>query len=264
MDSDDGGSQPFSDVGINTDNTAQRLPLVLVLDRSDSMRQTGEIDDLNAALPGIEAFFTSPETDPKVRMSVEIAIVSFGSDVRVHDVRRGGAATVEAGPGAFVEAHEFRAPYLTATGMTPMGGAMRTAMQIADARVRELRSRGLTSKQPFVWLISDGEPNDAGWEAAAREAIEWSEKKRGQVRAIATGDHERAKPALSRFTNKPVPRLIEARWNELIEFISRVSSNVAMEQPGAEAASGGAGSSEPNASQTAQVAQQVASFLDFG
>lgn len=256
----DGGS--FADVGINEGNTAQRVPLVLVLDRSESMKNGGEINELNAALPAIETFFSSPETDPKVRMSVEIAIVSFGDDIRVHDLRQGGAATMTAGPAAFVEAREFRAPYFSAAGMTPMGRAIRTAMQMADARVRELRARGLTSKQPFIWLISDGEPNDEGWEIAAADALAWVAANKGQIRAIATGEEGKAtlaRVALSKFTTKPVPRLLEARWQEMIEFISRVASNVAMEHPGA----GVTATLSESGSPTAKVNQQVVDFFDF-
>ena len=220
--------------GVNVLNTSFRLQLILVLDRSGSMSASGQINEVNDALESIETFFRGDEIDATAKHATEIAVISFGSDVTVHDLRSGGSASHgEADARAFVEAHEFRAPKLTASGLTSMGAAMRAAIKAADDRNRALAKTGMTQrKRPLIWLVSDGGANDTGWEQAAQEAISWQERGLGVVRCLATGSESEvasARASLSKFTTAAVPRLKGANWGDFIEFVTRLATTQATE-----------------------------------
>ena len=254
MDGPSFGDAQFNEDGVNIRNNSMRVPLILVIDRSGSMAATGDIHSVNDAMMRVESFFQDPGTDEKVRGAVEVAIVSFGDNVLTHDLNSGGSATTSADSTAFVEARYFKAPVFVANGMTPMGEAMRTAMRIADDRSRAIGAMGLPRKRPIIWLMSDGEATDNGWKDAATDAKEWQRKGKGFVRVLASGEEaqmQATRNALKEFTivDGPVPKLKDANFSGLIEFVTRMVSDQAIEANGGPAA--------PSANQAA------ANYLDF-
>jgi uncharacterized protein YegL len=248
------GDAQFNEDGVNIRNTSIRVPLILVIDRSGSMAVSGDIHSVNDAMTRVETFFQDPNTDEKVRVAVEVAIVSFGGNVLTHDLGVGGTATTSADSRAFVEARQFRAPVFVAEGLTPMGDAMRTAMRIADDRSRAIGAMGYPRKRPIIWLMSDGEATDNDWRTAASEAIDWQKKGKGFVRVLASGDEaqmQSTRNALREFTtvDSQVPKLKDANFSGLIEFVTRMVSEQAIEANGGPAA--------PSAN------TEVMNYLDF-
>lgn len=75
----------------------------------------------------------------------------------------------------------FTAPIMEASGLSPIGKAMELALQKIEEQKCLYDSCGITSKRPWIFLISDGEPTDYGWELAAANA----------------GKHSRIKKSLS-------------------------------------------------------------------
>jgi uncharacterized protein YegL len=138
---------PFGDVELAT-NPEPRCPCVLLLDVSGSM--AGEpIAQLNA---GLQAYHADLLSDPLAAQRVEVAVITFGGIVQ----------TVT----PFQTAHHFSPPTLAATGDTPMGLAIRQAIDAVAERKRLYRQNGLHYYRPWIFLITDGAPTDA-WKAAA-------------------------------------------------------------------------------------------------
>ena len=122
------------------ENPEPRCPCVLLLDTSGSMN--GEaIEALNQ---GLAAFKGQLVKDPMACRRVEVAVVTFDNEVKLaHD---------------FTTAERFEPPKLTAQGQTFMGGAIHKALDMIQARKQQYRTNGVAYYRPWVFMITDGEP----------------------------------------------------------------------------------------------------------
>ncbi len=124
------------------ENPEPRCPCVLLLDTSSSMRGA-PIDALNE---GLRAFRDDLMGDSLALRRVELAIVTFDSDVQmVQD---------------FVTVDQFDPPTLTAQGYTHMGAAIHQALDMVQARKEQYRANGVAYYRPWVFMMTDGEPQD--------------------------------------------------------------------------------------------------------
>src|SRR5437667_8789477 len=131
---------PLSDGVEFADNPEPRCPCVLLLDTSGSMK--GEaIDALNE---GIRAFQVSVVKDPLASRRVEVAVVTFDNEVKVLQ--------------DFVTADQFEPPALAAAGQTKMGSAIIKALDMIQDRKATYKSNGVAYYRPWVFMITDGEP----------------------------------------------------------------------------------------------------------
>lgn len=137
------------EASIFVDNPDPRCPVALVLDKSGSM-SGAPIRELNA---GLKVLRDELQGDALAARRVELAIVSFGP------------VTVDS---AFGTADTFNPPVLHASGETPMGAALTTALDLLEERKRSYRSNGITYFRPWLFLITDGGPTDSVMEAAHR------------------------------------------------------------------------------------------------
>lgn len=122
------------------ENPEPRCPCVLLLDTSGSM-QGAAIDALNQ---GLFAFKQDLIDNSLASRRVEVAVVAFDSDVRVeHD---------------FVTADVFEPPVLTAQGLTCLGTGIHKALDMISARKAVYRNSGVAYYRPWIFTITDGEP----------------------------------------------------------------------------------------------------------
>jgi uncharacterized protein YegL len=194
------------------ENPDPRLPVCLVLDVSGSM--TGApIDELQR---GVETFFESVLSDEVARGSAEVAIVTFGGDV--------------AAPLDFRAIENQRIPVLEAGGMTPMGQAVETALDMLEARKGEYRNAGVDYYQPWMVLMTDGVPtDDIG--TASRRVDELVEKRKLTVFPIAIGDADTE--VLAKLGGGRTPlRLQGLRFAEFFSWLSRSVARVSQSIPG--------------------------------
>ena len=122
------------------ENPEPRCPCVLLLDTSGSM-QGASIDALNQ---GLHTLRDGLVQDPLASRRVEVAIVTFDSTVKVVQ--------------DFVTADQFEPPTLTVQGQTYMGSAIHKALDMIQARKAQYRAHGVTYYRPWVFMITDGEP----------------------------------------------------------------------------------------------------------
>lgn len=158
---------------------AERIPLVLILDTSESMarpEKAPRIKELNDAL---REWFAEAAADPALRERLEVAIVTFDSEVRVLRLTEGAEPTAS----AFALVEDVDPPELCASGLTLMLPAIEAAVRLATDRSRELSAQGTPSRRPLLWLVTDGAPCDERGTplaedevlAAGRQLREWAD-----------------------------------------------------------------------------------------
>ena len=194
------------------ENPEPRVPCILLLDVSGSM--AGEpITELNA---GLVAYKEELCTDSLASKRVETAIVTFGEDVRtITD---------------FTTAENFYPPTLDASGLTPMGSAVHHAIDMVEERKRVYKQNGIAYYRPWIFLITDGAPNDEGWEAAAHRARDADQSK--ALAMFGIGVDSANLDILGMFTPRTPLRLREHRFRDLFLWLSSSLRNVSRSTPG--------------------------------
>lgn len=184
------------------DNSDERAPLVLVIDCSGSM-DGRPMQMLNAGLKALE---TELKSDPITAKRCRVLFIGFGmnDDVKADE---------------WQDAMDFIAPELEASGTTPTGAAVRTALDAIEIQKEEMRSAGVSYKRPIMMLMSDGEPTD-DWESAAAECRAAEAAHKVTVMAIAVGDDANM-DILGQFSSKGAKRLDGLKFKELFVWLSR-------------------------------------------
>jgi uncharacterized protein YegL len=197
------------------ENPEPRVPCVLVLDVSASMAGK-PISELNQ---GLAAYRDELRSDSLAAKRVEVAIVTFGGDVKaVSD---------------FTTAEHFHAPVLEPSGMTPMGQAVNRAIDMLEERKQQYRAHGIAYYRPWLFLITDGEPNDPGWERAAERAVLGEKSKSFALFAVGVEGANFA--VLQRFCGSREPlRLNGLHFRKLFQWLSSSQRSVSRSTPGDE------------------------------
>ncbi len=213
------------------ENPEPRCAVVLLLDTSGSM-QGAPIDELNA---GMRDLARTLKEDKLASLRVELAVIAFGGRARALDVRGGEGREVPFNAtDAFAGALDFAPPTLEAKGETPMGEAVRQGLTLVRQRKELYRQHGLDYFRPWVFLITDGNPTDFAWEAAADEVQE--EERRKGVSFYVVGVEGADLSKLARFSSERQPvRLKGLAFHELFQWLSKSLQSVAQSRPGDQA-----------------------------
>ncbi len=208
-------------------NPEPRCPVVLVLDVSGSMAGK-PIAELNQ---GLQDFAQVLKNDPLAALRVEVAVLTFGGQVRCLDVRGGGREIACDADQAFVTIDVFQAPALTANGETPMGEALRRTLALLRERKDIYKRNGAAYFRPWVFLITDGQPNDAGWESVP-DLVKEEERRKGLI-FYAVGVENADMKTLARFSeDRPPLKLKGVAFREMFQWLSKSLSAVAGSRPG--------------------------------
>ena len=196
------------------DNTSQRLPLVLLLDVSGSM--SGEpISELNESLKILE---NELKKDPIASQRVQILLIEFGGIKDVDIVTE------------WVDAMDFEAPILQASGLTPMGAAVRLGLGKLEEQKMRYRNAGIPYNRPWVFLITDGGPTDE-WQEIARQAK--LAENNGQLIFFGIGVGPGASlSTLSQFSERQPVRLQGLKFKELFLWVSASARSASKSAPG--------------------------------
>lgn len=188
------------------ENPSPRCPCMVVLDTSGSM--SGEpIAQLNA---GLAQFLQAVREDEVAAYSVEVGVITAGNRVREQlpfttATHIEGFATLEA------------------NGATPLGEAVNLALDRLEARRAEYRRAGVAYYQPWLVIISDGEPTDE-WQEAARRAQELSLQRK--LVSLPVGVSTANLGVLGQFSSRPALRLQGLRFAEFFQWLSASMSRV--------------------------------------
>ena len=180
-------------------NPEPRCPCVLALDTSASMAGP-RLQELQAGLSQLKDELAA---DPLARKRVELAVLSFGGSVRLLT----DFTTVDA----------FEPPLLRADGLTPMGGAIAAALDMVKARKLIYRSNGVAYYRPWVFLLTDGEPNDQ-WQSSAHAVRDAETNRQLAFFAVGIGD---ANLDVLRQVSLRAPLLLNGlRFREMFQWLS--------------------------------------------
>jgi uncharacterized protein YegL len=207
-------------------NPERRCPVVLVLDTSGSMSG----DPIKMVNDGVRKLEEQLRADVLASLRVELAIVTFGGDARVMDVRgEGGSPTAQT---AFVTMENFQAPVLHANGGTPMGDAVQMALKLLRERKDIYQQGGISYYRPWLMLISDGAPTDNNWQQAAMDSV--AEEQRKGVSVFPVAVENASLEVLQQFSaSQPPLKLRDVdHFGELFTWLSDSLSAIANSQPG--------------------------------
>ena len=195
------------------ENPTARVPICLVLDVSGSMG--GEpIRELQA---GVQMFFDAIRQDEVAQYAAEICIVTFG------DVAQKALD--------FMSIDRQEIPTLVANGTTPMGKATSMALDLLEARKEDYKRAGVDYYQPWMVIMTDGEPTDDISTAKARIAASVASKKL-TVFPIAIGSSANLQTLSQLSPTRPPLRLKGLNFKGFFEWLSRSVSRVSQSTPG--------------------------------
>jgi uncharacterized protein YegL len=196
------------------ENPEPRCPCVLLLDTSGSM-SGAPIDALNA---GLQTFCTELNKDNLARKRVEVAIVSFSSHVKIIQ--------------DFVTADRFEAPTLIAQGLTSMGTGINQALDLIADRKLQYRNNGVTYYRPWVFMITDGEPQGES-ESAIQEGIAriQDDETNKRVAFFAVGVESANMKRLSEIVVRSPLKLKGLNFQELFIWLSASMQRVSNSKP---------------------------------
>ena len=204
-------SNLIPDVGF-TNNTEQRTPCVLVLDGSFSM--IGEpINQLNSGLCELEAQLKG---DPVASVRVQLLVIQVGSDANIIS--------------DWCDAIDFSAPRIVVDGLTALGSGMSLALDSIESQKQVYKNNGIPYLRPWIFMISDGMPTDAGWEYVAENCRNAEDNKKVTIFPIGTEDADMS--ALGKFSNNRALTLQGLQFNQLFTWLSQSVSSASIASPG--------------------------------
>jgi len=195
-----------------TDNTSQRLPCVLVLDGSASMADPrAESDAIRELNSGLNILEEELKNDDISAQRVQLLVLRLGDDDQVEVVRE------------WTDAMDFTAPTIEANGRTPLGKAMRMALDRVEEQKENYRSHDIPYNRPWIFLITDGQPTDLDWEDAAADCRQAEDDNKVVIFSIGTAGADF--DALKQFSNRSPVMLDGLKFRELFVWLSRSASS---------------------------------------
>lgn len=199
-----------------TVNPTPRVPICLVLDTSGSM--SGEpIIELNQ---GVNLFFESIKADEIAQWAADICVVEFNDHARkVLD---------------FDSVHKQIMPNLSASGRTAMAQGVNTALDLLEERKNEFAKFGVDYYQPWMVLMTDGEPTDSTFDVdrAAQRACELIENKKLTIFPIGIGQDANMNQLKKFSPIRPPLRLKGLNFSDFFEWLSASVQRVSQSTPG--------------------------------
>lgn len=190
----------------------QHLACVLLLDTSTSMRNGGAIDRLNEAT---KIFKEQCSENDALRRGLDIAVVTFNSTVTIVQ--------------EFTPVTQMMVPELEANGQTYMGQGLDVAMSLLEERKAQYKEIGIPYHRPWIFMISDGAPND-DYMPVFQRIQEMQKAKKIELWSVGVPGYE--KEILTALTKRVIELDENLQFAELFEWLSTSLSKKSSSRPG--------------------------------
>lgn len=201
---------------IEFQDTEIRCPAVLLLDTSSSM--SGQpIEELNK---GLKSFSTKLKENEVARRRIEVAVITFNSNIDIIT--------------DFVRPDKLKTGTLQASGLTKMGSAINKGLDMIDARKQLYKNNGLPYYRPWMFMITDGEPQgeEESVVEKASKRIEFYEKNKGAI-FFTVGVKNANIEKLEKISYRKPQRLKGLKFEDLFLWLSNsLTSLVNESKPG--------------------------------
>lgn len=231
-------------------NPTPRVPICLCLDVSDSMNRIvgGDVRDtgtrefrdgqwwniveggvtaIQEMIGGVELFYDNLLDDDVARYSAEVCVVTFGGNAPELIIDFANLDRQES-------ERQQKISGLKAKGGTPMGEAVNMALDCLEARKKDYKDKGVDYYQPWLVLMTDGEPNGSASEMqrAIDRTTDLVNVRKLTVFPIGIGD-EADMNCLARFSpRRPPLRLKGMNFAGFFEWLSQSVSRTSQSMPG--------------------------------
>lgn len=223
-------------------NPMPRVPICLCLDTSGSMGAvegdcvdtgkkifedgrmwnlvTGGTSRIDELQKGIELFYDAIRSDETARYSAEICIVTFNDKAE---------CVLDFGN---IERQDI--PELRAKGDTFMGEGVNLALDLLEKRKEKYRKAGVDYYQPWLVLMTDGEPNGnvAQWAKAVSRTVNLVNNRNLTVFPIGIGNEADMSKLNSFSPKRSALKLKDLRFTEFFEWLSKSVARVSRSTPG--------------------------------
>lgn len=159
-------------VGLDVNNAAPRIPVVLIADVSGSM----DGEPIRLLNQGVKQLVADLKSDECTRFSADLEVVLFADSAE--RVLPFTPVT------AIGDVPEF-----CAGGMTALGSGIKMAMEDIDTRRREYIAAGIPSFNPMVLVMADGAFNMGDWRTPASKLRAEAERGKCFYYGVMVGDN---------------------------------------------------------------------------
>jgi len=199
----------YDDSSLDATNPSARVPVVVLLDCSYSMRGA-PIAELNR---GVNRFFAEVRNDDAAAMSADVAIVTFNT-----------TAKVAHGFASAFDYPDVLTPF-EADGQTATGAAMELAERLLAEREAEYCKVGIPHYKPWCLCLTDGRPYpDRGWKAPAARFKERAA--RGDITYLCVGVGDDINETTLAELSATEPNLIRLQNLKFSEFFMWLSQSM--------------------------------------
>ena len=196
----------------------RHVACVFLLDTSGSMQMNNAIGKLNEGLQAFKEQTMNDTTfDEHTKSCIDVALISFGPNVVLQQ--------------DFVPVSSMDPPILLAAGGTPMGGAIDMALDIIGQQKIRYNDLGTPYFRPWVFCITDGEPND-DYIVATQRLKQMEDQKK--VLGYCVGVENFNRQAMANiFNHERIFELKNLNFPALFKFVSSSLASVRNSDPNA-------------------------------
>lgn len=203
-------------------NSETRVPIIICVDCSFSMRQHRRLEKV---LEGLEGFRRDMAADLIACQAVEICLISYG----------GKEAIVERD---FTPPDRLKIPHLIADGETPLADAVMTALENLEQRKIRYDDNGNSYYRPWLILVGDGDESGSSRDLDRAAAIlkEESDAKHLSVLCVTVGDEDKIEYSslMKLAPDGKVQYLRDLKFGEFFSWLSRSIQKTSQSMSGEE------------------------------
>jgi len=191
---------PYADIAAVNE---PHMAVLLLLDNSGSMNGK----PMEELMEGYNSFIKQTSLDELAMKRVDIATMQFGSTISVVQ--------------DFIplsKAVEMPAPELKADGnRTPMGEAIEKAIQVVRDRCRVYDEAGIPHYKPWIFMITDGEPND---DITNAKALIRQREDTGRLKFFSVGVNRADMNVLKSLSKRTIQATQDNQFKDIFNWIS--------------------------------------------